>query len=295
MLLQVVNSWRMDKKYAAIFDDHNTIHFGAKNMSDYTIHKDDERKNRYIARHEKNEDWTNPYKPGTLSRYILWEFKSLPDAVKQYNKRFFDNKKGAGVIPADEKLYNDVKFKASLIYDRPSAYKSGYITREYKKQFIKKHGYENAPYISSEGDLERWFAEDWRNQRGEIGYDKPGDIYRPTIRVSKDTPLTYAELTKQDIKNAMKQKKETGRVNQFGGELDQRKTSDIHSVAFDRDFWTEARANRWLSKHNLYPIKRADYWQKNWIRYRIVDPSLFKSFITKKLKDDHINLIIGFY
>ena len=27
------------------------IHFGAANMSDYTIHKDDERKQRYIARH----------------------------------------------------------------------------------------------------------------------------------------------------------------------------------------------------------------------------------------------------
>jgi hypothetical protein len=27
------------------------IHFGGKNFSDYTIHKDDERKKRYIARH----------------------------------------------------------------------------------------------------------------------------------------------------------------------------------------------------------------------------------------------------
>ena len=34
-----------------ISPQNKRVHFGAKNMSDYTLHKDDERKKRYIARH----------------------------------------------------------------------------------------------------------------------------------------------------------------------------------------------------------------------------------------------------
>ena len=50
-----------NKKFDAVIDDKKTISFGAKGMSDYTIHKDKERKERYIKRHGKNENW-NDYK-----------------------------------------------------------------------------------------------------------------------------------------------------------------------------------------------------------------------------------------
>ena len=93
MLIEIIPSWRKDKKWAAIFDDHSTVHFGAKNYEDYTIHKDPERKKKYIQRHQKNEDWTNPYKAGTLSRYILWEYPDLKKAISEYNKRFFSDQK----------------------------------------------------------------------------------------------------------------------------------------------------------------------------------------------------------
>ena len=33
------------------------IYFGAAGMSDFTKHKDEDRKNRYIDRHKNNEDW----------------------------------------------------------------------------------------------------------------------------------------------------------------------------------------------------------------------------------------------
>jgi len=42
------NSSRKDKKYMLINAWGKKIHFGAANMSDYTIHKDDARKDRYI-------------------------------------------------------------------------------------------------------------------------------------------------------------------------------------------------------------------------------------------------------
>ena len=41
------------KKFDAIINGVKTVSFGAHGMSDYTIHKDDVRKERYITRHRK--------------------------------------------------------------------------------------------------------------------------------------------------------------------------------------------------------------------------------------------------
>ena len=61
MLVAIEPSKMKTKKYTAIFYDGDkkvkTIHFGSTGMSDYTIHKDDKRKERYLKRHEKNENW----------------------------------------------------------------------------------------------------------------------------------------------------------------------------------------------------------------------------------------------
>ena len=45
-------STRAGKKYSVEYRG-KTIHFGAKGMSDFTIHKDPERRARYRARHKK--------------------------------------------------------------------------------------------------------------------------------------------------------------------------------------------------------------------------------------------------
>jgi hypothetical protein len=57
-------------------------------MSDFTIHKDEARKERYLNRHRKNEHWDKPDTPGALSRYILWNKKTLKASVRDYKKRF---------------------------------------------------------------------------------------------------------------------------------------------------------------------------------------------------------------
>jgi hypothetical protein len=49
-------SKKKTKKYDLITPEGKTISFGAKGMSDYTLHKDKLRKERYIARHEANEN-----------------------------------------------------------------------------------------------------------------------------------------------------------------------------------------------------------------------------------------------
>jgi hypothetical protein len=81
-------STRKDKKYMAVFNNNNIVHFGAYGYEDYTIHKDDKRKENYIKRHQVNEDFNNPFSAGSLSRWILWNKKTLKESVKDYGTRF---------------------------------------------------------------------------------------------------------------------------------------------------------------------------------------------------------------
>jgi hypothetical protein len=84
-------SLKPTKKYDAVFEDEGrekTVSFGAAGMSDFTIHQDEERKERYLNRHRKNEHWDKPDTPGALSRFILWNKKTLKASLRDYKKRF---------------------------------------------------------------------------------------------------------------------------------------------------------------------------------------------------------------
>lgn len=119
--------------------------------------------------------------------------------------------------PKDTELYDKIKKKVYTKMPEHSAYRSGMLVKEYKKAYTKKHKSEDA-YTGKKDTkrgLTRWFDEDWRNQRGGIGYKKKGDVYRPTKRITKDTPKTFKELSKKDIKKAMKEKKSKGRIEKF--------------------------------------------------------------------------------
>ena len=65
------------------------VKFGAHGYDDYTLSKNNKKKENYIARHKIRENWTDPLKPGTLSRYILWNkttiFESLTDYLRRFN------------------------------------------------------------------------------------------------------------------------------------------------------------------------------------------------------------------
>lgn len=67
-----------------------TIHFGAKGYSDYTIHKDPERKQRYIDRHQSNENWTKSGidTAGFWSRWLLWGEPTLGQSIKKIENKF---------------------------------------------------------------------------------------------------------------------------------------------------------------------------------------------------------------
>ena len=57
MDITITKSKNKDKKFDAIIDGKKRISFGDSNYSDFTKHKDEDRKQRYIDRHS-NEDQT---------------------------------------------------------------------------------------------------------------------------------------------------------------------------------------------------------------------------------------------
>ena len=90
-LISIKKSSRSDKRLMALFEDDNrkkTVHFGLRGGSTFIDHKDEDKKKAYIARHQVNEDWSQPDKAGTLSRYILWNKPTLEDSIRDYTKRF---------------------------------------------------------------------------------------------------------------------------------------------------------------------------------------------------------------
>ena len=112
--------------------------------------------------------------------------------------------------PLEKELYNKLKKEIWEQYKKPSAYRSAQLVKKYK---------EAGGTYSGERDINqgisRWIREKWSNQRGEVGYDKKSDIYRPTIRITKDTPTTFAELTPAEIERAKAEKAKHGRVKRF--------------------------------------------------------------------------------
>jgi hypothetical protein len=65
-----------------------TVRFGAFGMSDFTQHKDDKRKNNYIARHQVRENWSDPSTAGFWSRFILWNLPTVSASLKDTINKF---------------------------------------------------------------------------------------------------------------------------------------------------------------------------------------------------------------
>tara|TARA_R110000823_G_scaffold48429_1_gene122905 strand:- start:43 stop:345 length:303 start_codon:yes stop_codon:yes gene_type:complete len=92
--VSIKKSTSKGKKWTAIFyynkekTKKKTIHFGSAGMDDFTKTGDEEQKKRYLARHQKNENWNDYDTAGALSRWILWNKKSLSSSIADYIKRF---------------------------------------------------------------------------------------------------------------------------------------------------------------------------------------------------------------
>ena len=98
-LMSIKKSSSPEKKMTAVFckckkkdqckgTNHLTRHFGQKGSSTYLDHGDEKKKDAYIARHKVNENFNDPVTPGALSRWILWNKKTLSASIADFKKRF---------------------------------------------------------------------------------------------------------------------------------------------------------------------------------------------------------------
>ena len=93
MEVVITPSKNKSKKYDAYIktkDSSETISFGAKGYEDFTTHQDPKRKERYIARHKKREDWTKSGfdSAGFYSKHILWNKPTFEDSFKDLKSKY---------------------------------------------------------------------------------------------------------------------------------------------------------------------------------------------------------------
>lgn len=72
-------------------------------------------------------------------------------------------------------------------------------------------------------DLRRWFKEDWKTLSGDDDYSGGDKSFRPTKRISKETPVTASELTEYEKARGKKEKRERGRVSRWRVKRKERK------------------------------------------------------------------------
>lgn len=228
-----------EKKYEAFFlvnGKQKKQKFGAEGMSDYTIHKDVERRNRYISRHYKDLDTDDPTRAGYLSMFILWNKPSLRKSVEDYKTRLKiynktdnfpisiegyskKNNFGTPTNVIDKKLYERVKeqIKSSIKDRRWGAYDSGRLVQMYKQLGGKYSG------TKKETPLQRWYKEKWVNACkwpqlvpcGRSDMKNKMAYCRPSVKVTKDTPKTVQSLTQAQINKrcAIKEKTPLVRIS----------------------------------------------------------------------------------
>jgi hypothetical protein len=100
-------------------------------------------------------------------------------------------------IVDNQTLYDKVKQEADLKYKKPSAFKSGWIVKRYK-DLGGTYTDDNKPK-----NLKRWFKEEWKDV-ANLAYP----VFRPTIKINKNTPLTPQEIDKDNLisQSILKQK-----------------------------------------------------------------------------------------
>ena len=179
-LIKIVKSDKPGKKMMAVFrnkktDREKVTHFGDATMSDYTKHKDDKRKGKYQSRHKKDLSTGDPTRAGFLSYYILWgKSTSRRENIAAYKRRFFPGS---------------------------------------SRNTSPKRREQSSPKQTSNKGLQRWFAEEWVDEKGNVcGSDKNKNTKkcRPKKRITKDTPVTWSEMTSSQKRKAVAEKRKVG-------------------------------------------------------------------------------------
>jgi hypothetical protein len=83
--MEIQKSTRKGKRLMVKFANGKVIHFGQQGGETYIDHGDKAKREAYLARHAKRENWKTPYNAGSLSRWLLWG----PYTQLQANVGFF--------------------------------------------------------------------------------------------------------------------------------------------------------------------------------------------------------------
>lgn len=88
-VITIEKSNKPDKKYVATVGDKH-IQFGARGYEDYTMHKNKERRDRYIQRHQKNERWglDGITTSGFYAKNILWNKPTIQASINDLNTKY---------------------------------------------------------------------------------------------------------------------------------------------------------------------------------------------------------------
>ena len=78
---------KTNKEIMAIIDNKKTLHFGDSRYSDYTKHKDPERKKAYLSRHKK-DNFNNINYAGLYATNLLWNKPTLKESIQNTNEKF---------------------------------------------------------------------------------------------------------------------------------------------------------------------------------------------------------------
>jgi hypothetical protein len=68
--------------------ERKKVNFGSRGSSTFLDHKDEKKRQAYVARHRVNENFNDPLTAGSLSRYILWNKTTLSASIADFKKRF---------------------------------------------------------------------------------------------------------------------------------------------------------------------------------------------------------------
>lgn len=78
---------RKGKKFFIITNKGKRVYFGASNYQHYTEgHLDIRRRNNYLKRHVKNENWNDPDTSGYWSAKFLWMYPTYKEAYEKIKK-----------------------------------------------------------------------------------------------------------------------------------------------------------------------------------------------------------------
>lgn len=221
---QIVNDIKKNKKTEEAQDVKEILQMEVPQVVEKALYKKNQKKiTEYLEGIKRgsglsggdffdDEDWTDIIEPE--KDYLEDDFKggnalldaftprsmlqnpdnSISQALFNQGLSWLGNKLLGGAIPINKKLYEKAKEIVYPQYKKPSAYRSGAVIKKYKELGgkFKEDG---------ERKLKRWFREEWK----DIG-NKEYPVFRPTKRITKDTPLTPDEIDPENLRLQIKEK-----------------------------------------------------------------------------------------